>query len=681
MPDDPTRHGRWDAVFQLPDVAIHTTVLPTGTVLAWGRRKDPHGGMHQQGCAPFLWDPATGSITPTEEPRQTDGAPANLFCSGHTLLADGRLLVAGGHITDGDGLAQACVYDATDDSWTALPPLRSGRWYPSAITLADGRALVISGSHQDGPNQPVEPVPEIWDGTSWQPTRDFIGLPLYPRIHLTPDNRIAMSGSNPLTKLLDIAGPGEWTPPPGPDIGRAKSERQYGPAVMYSPGRIVYLGGGNDPVDDRPTADCEKIDLTAPSPAWEPAASMAFRRRHHNATLLPDGTVLVTGGTSGPGFNDVAPGAPVRSAELWDPATDTWTTLAAEDVDRCYHSTAILLPDASVLSAGGGEFVIGVKPNDPADTHRDAQLFQPPYLFRGPRPIIDAAPDVLTPGETFTVTTTGAPTDAVTLLRLGSTTHTLDANQRFLRLASSGNGQERAVTLPANPAECPPGHYMLFALSAGGVPSRGHIVRVGVVSPPDAPTGNRDETSSAGRRSLRAGSVTTGTVVTIGLTAQCPYGLGPCWGGAYSALSHLEDVVLVDPVPNQTDQTARVSLAHQGLPDLARWPEQFASWANASYAVRGVEVTLTGTLVQRDATPHLSVPTLERSLPLRPMVRGIQLAWDLRRRRRRPLTPDERGAYGRLVGGRPRGPVTVTGPLRLLRGREVLSVRAVDAGS
>ncbi|MDD7920664.1 galactose oxidase-like domain-containing protein [Actinomycetospora callitridis] len=678
MPDE-TEQGRWDPVFGLPDVAIHVTVLPTGKVLAWGRRKDPHGGMDQQGCAPFVWDPVTGTATPTEEPRRGDGTtPVNLFCSGHTLLADGRLLVAGGHIRDGDGLDQACLYDATGDSWTALPPLRSGRWYPSAITLADGRALVISGSHQDGPNQPVEPVPEIWDGTSWQPTRDFIGLPLYPRIHLTPDNRIAMSGSNPLTKLLDTTGPGEWTPPPGPDIARAKSERQYGPAVMYSPGRILYLGGGNDLGDDRPTADCEKIDLTAPSPAWEPAASMAFRRRHHNATLLPDGTVLVTGGTSGPGFNDLVPGAPVHSAELWDPGTDTWTTLAAEDVDRCYHSTAILLPDATVLSAGGGEFVIGVQPNDPADTHRDAQIFHPPYLFRGPRPAIDAAPDDLTPGQTFTLTTTGAPTDTVTLLRLGSTTHTLDADQRFLRLTSSGTGQERVVTVPENPAECPPGHYMLFALSADGVPSTARIVRVGVVTPTEAPTEDRRERSPAGRRAPRAESAGTGTVVTIGLTAQCPYGLGPCWGGAYSALSHLEDVVHVDPVPNQTDQTAQVSLAHQGLPDLSQWPEQFASWANASYVVRGVEVSMTGTLV---ATTHLGVPALDQPLPLRPMVRGSQLAWDLRRRRRRPLTPDERGAYERLVAERPRGEVTVTGPLRLVRGRPVLSVRVVDAGS
>ena len=119
---------------------------------------------------------------------------------------------------------------------------------------------------------------------------------------------------------------------------------------------------------------------------------MQHRRRQHNATLLPDGTVLVTGGTAGPGFNDVSPGKPVHAAELWDPATDTWTTLAAEAVDRCYHATALLLPDATVLSAGGGEFMVGAAPNAPADTHRDAQIFHPPYLFRGPRPVITSAP-------------------------------------------------------------------------------------------------------------------------------------------------------------------------------------------------------------------------------------------------------------------------------------------------
>lgn len=679
MSDDQAQRGRWDPVFVLPDVAIHTHVLPTGKVLFWGRRKDPNGSMHQQGCAPFVWDPATNAATPTREPQRADGTPVNLFCSGHTFLADGRLLVAGGHITDGNGLDQACLYDAATNTWTALPVLRSGRWYPSAVTLADGRVLVISGSHQDGPNQPVERIPELWDGTSWRPTRDFTGLPLYPRVHLAPDGRVVMSGSNPETELLDTTGAGTWSPIPGPGGIRAKGDRQYGPAVMYAPGKVVYLGGGNDTGTDRPTADCEKIDLTQPVPAWAPAARMAFQRRQHNATLLPDGTVLVTGGTGGPCFNDLSLGSPVHTAELWDPATDTWTTLGAEDVDRCYHSTAVLLPDATVLSAGGGEFVVGTQPNPSADSHRDGQIFHPPYLFRGPRPDIVSVPDEITLGDTFAVTTSGPAVTSVTLVRLSSITHTFNANQRFLHLNVNASAA-LTVTAPADAGDCPPGHYMLFALSAAGVPSMAHILHVNATLAPVPPVAEvrADAAEDAiVRRATQADGAPAGTAVKVGLTAQCPYGLGPCWGGAYSALTHLDDVAHVEPVPNQTDQTAQVYLTHQGLPDLTRWPTQFAQWANASYSLRGVEVSLTGTLVDDHTGLRLAAPSLQRPLPLRRLRPGSQLSWDIRRRRRRPLTTKQRNAYVRLLDLHRQHTnltVTVSGPLHLVQGSLVLSV-------
>ncbi len=117
---------------------------------------------------------------------------------------------------------------------------------------------------------------------------------------------------------------------------------------------------------------------------------MHFARRQHNATLLPDGTVLVMGGTQGNGgesngFNDLTPGQPIRSAELWDPKTGHWTLMARASVDRCYHSVAVLLPDATVLSAGGGEYRPNNnldRENNPNDSHKNAQIFSPPYLFR-----------------------------------------------------------------------------------------------------------------------------------------------------------------------------------------------------------------------------------------------------------------------------------------------------------
>lgn len=667
---DPAQVGRWDPVFPLPNVAIHTHLLPDGTVLFWGRRDDPDGSMNDHFCTPHVWDPATGTTTPTPQPALADGTTVNLFCAGHAFLPDGRLLVAGGHLADGNGVNQACTYDHTTGTWTALPPMNGGRWYPTVTVLADGSALVASGSAFDGNgNSVVSTVPQIWDGTQWRPTVDFIGLPLYPRMHLAPDGRVFMAGSNPTTYLLDTAA-NAWTPL-GP---RVNGDRQYAPSVRYGPGKVAYVGGGNDAGTDLPAAATEVIDLTATPPTWRSVAPMAFRRRQHNATLLPDGTVLVTGGTSGPGFNDLSPGRPVHTAELWDPVAETWTELAAEDVDRCYHSTALLLPDATVLSAGGGEFMVGASPNAPADTHRDAQRFHPPYLFRGPRPEITDAPAEVAFGQVFTVEATpGIAT--VSLVRNGSVTHAFDQNQRVVLLPFTAAGGTLSVTAPA---DGPPGHSMLFVLTADGVPSVARIVRL---VPAPAPRLARFEARPAApvaspEPAPAAGPDRTGTRVTVGLTAQCPYGLGPCWGGAYEALNGLDDVAAVDPVADTADSTAVVYLHGTGLPDLRRWPARIARSAGGGYAFRGIELTVTGPLMQLNGRLVLDGPAPLRLRALRP---GTELAWDLATRSPRPATPAERNAYRDLRRRAAAGPLTatVTGPARLTRTGWSLLVREV----
>lgn len=473
-PAKPKDVGQWAKPFDLQNVAIHTHVLPDGRVLYWSRRdKAGQSDLNPHDCTPRIWNPQTNKIVLTPKPG------FNLFCSGHTFLADGRLFVAGGHLSDSHGTRRAAVYDPKMDKWIPTKDMNAGRWYPTAITLPDGSALVSFGKDENGDDNIIQ---QVWsDGaTPWRSIVDFKAPPYYPRMHVAPSGRVFMSGPLPLTQFLDTGGAGGWTPSSTRVSNRTQ---EYGISVMYADGKILFAGGGNGPVKG-----AEVIDLNAATPAWTPTGDMKFARRQHNATLLPDGTVLVTGGTQGDGgesagFNDLTPGKPIRAGELWDPKTGKWTLMAEEGVDRCYHSTAILLPDATVMSAGGGEYSPknDGHPNDPKDSHTDAQIFSPPYLFRkGMRPTITKAPERVKYGKTFEVETP-APGDvgAANWVRLSSVTHSFNSNQRINFLTFAANATSLTVTAPGDPKLCPPGHYMLFLLDKAGVPSVAKIIQIG----------------------------------------------------------------------------------------------------------------------------------------------------------------------------------------------------------
>ena len=679
--------GSWSNVITLPNVPIHTHLLPDRTVLFWGRRLEVgstvDATLDEPFCQPYLWDPIADPTAQhvQEMPRPTRAdkkTHVNLFCSSHTMLADGRLLVAGGHHTDSHGIDQSCVFDWKSKTWTASGTMDAGRWYPTVVTLGNGDALVSSGSFSNQQNQiQNNPNQEIWRDDVWHMIVDFQGIPLYPRMHLAPDGRVFMSGPLPQGFLLDTTGGGSWTPLPGP--GGVRSEfREYAASVMYDVGKVIFIGGGNQGNQAVPTSQAEVIDLNAPAPSWRLAKNpMRFARRQHNATILADGTVLVTGGTQGPGFNDLAIGSPIRAAELWDPQTEVWTLMAEESVDRCYHSTATLLPDATVLSAGGGEFRPNSnvhQTNDPKDSHPNAQIFTPPYLdsSRGPRPVILHAPDTIEYGKTFPVTIgIGVTIAKTTLIRLGSTTHSFDQNQRinFLPFAVAGNVV--TLTAPVDSNHCPPGYYMLFLLSANGMPSEAKIVRVGAPVIAAAAAMRPIQTRKPVRLSLIDQAMRSnpkGTHVVVGVTPTCPYGLAACWAGAYHALKSLTGVADVAPIPNAPDSTADVYLSNRGLPDLALWPEQFLKSASRSQAFRGVEITLTSDVVLSSGQLVLPATADRPAITLSPLEPLEIVQLDLTTLKPRTATPAEVDAYNQLrqavmaAGGKLAG-VSVTGPL------------------
>ncbi|MBA3522896.1 MAG: DUF1929 domain-containing protein [Gemmatimonadales bacterium] len=430
--------GEWSAPFAMPIVAVHLHLLPNGKVLFWG---------HQ---APQLWDPSANTFSPLPQPHL-------LYCSGHTFLPDGRLLVAGGHLQNHYGLPDAQLFNYATGSWSPAPPMARGRWYPTLTTLGNGWVVALAG--RDQTSTPVL-TPELWTGSGWRKLSGAsLSLPYYPRTFLAPNGRVFYAGELQRTYYLQTSNAGSWT-----YLGdRRYGNRDYGSAVMYEPGKILYAGGG------RTTNTAEVVDLNQ-APQWQWTGSMAFARRHLNATVLPDGTVLVTGGSSGTAISDET--QPVYPAELWKPTTGAWTVLASNAVVRVKHSSAILLPDARVLLAGGGEYV-------GATDHRDGELFSPPYLFGGARPQITSAPSTVSYGQRFTVSTPDAARiGKVAWVRLGSVTHAFDQNQRYVPLVFSRTATGVVVTPPTSRNVAPPGHYMLFVLSLEGVPSVARVQRL-----------------------------------------------------------------------------------------------------------------------------------------------------------------------------------------------------------
>src|SRR2546425_692358 len=222
---------------------------------------------------------------------------------------------------------------------------------------------------------------------------------------------------------------------------------------------------GSDP----PTNTAEPIDLNSANPTWAYPGSMAHARRQMNATLLPTGDVLVTGGTADTGFSN--PAGAVYDAELWTPATGRWTTLARNAVIRIYHQTTILLPDGHVLNTGSGGAAGAVD-------QLNYELYSPPYFFKGLRPTITGAtPGAVTYGQALTIASPdGTAITKVTLIRLGSVTHAFDQSQRLVPLGFTRVTGGLSITLPASGATAPPGPYLLFLVNGSGAPSVGRIM-------------------------------------------------------------------------------------------------------------------------------------------------------------------------------------------------------------
>ena len=469
---DPGQSGQWGPLVDWPLVGIHVALLPNGKVLVWdsvGDAATETFPVHDFTRA-TVYDPSTGTHTPVDV-----DTGYNVFCAGFAHLVDGSLFLAGGNRdAQLNGIVQTHLFNPANNYWSLGPNMAAGRWYPSVTPLANGEMLITEG----GPD-----VPEVrkTDGSLRKLGTASLRLPLYPWLDVAPDGRVFYSGPDQTMRKLDPAGGGSWQ-----SFGQRDAiNRSYGSRAVYDVGKTLVAGGGGS------SNDARVIDTNGATPQVSATSPMAFGRRQHNLTLLADGSVLATGGNStGAALVDMDGG--VFNAERWDPATGQWTTLAPQAVTRQYHSTALLLPDGRVLSSGGG--ICGTC-DQVGYLAKNAEVFTPPYLFKkdgsgelAPRPEIASVPGTVSHGTSFQITTPNAAAiRKVGLIRLGSQTHSVEMEQRYVPLSFTAGDGTLTASVPANVHSAIPGVYMLFIVDSAGVPSVARMVDLDSAAPPPPP--------------------------------------------------------------------------------------------------------------------------------------------------------------------------------------------------
>ena len=460
----PCAEGVWELLPCNSQVlAVHAALLHTGKVLFFaGSGNDPDklaaGDMRS-----VVWDYEVGTF-------YRPATPIDVFCAGHAFLADGKLLVAGGteRYDPFHGLKSAYLFDPVLEEWVRVGDMADGRWYPTLVTLGDGRILAVSGASSTGG---ANRVPEVFGpGQNWSAvTASGFDWPLYPHLFLLGNGRIfysggQMGGTAVQPGLITLPGNSFATIGLPGDFDGGNRDQSFSVLLPPAQDQKVMICGGGGTVTNK----VHIADLSVPSPAYAGTAPLHFARMHALGVVLPDRTVLITGGSIM--SEDVS--TAVLDPEIYNPAAGTWTVAARTTVPRVYHGVALLLPDGRVITAGSN-------PHRKDDELR-LELFHPPYLFRGARPFIARTPKLTHYGHSMHIETPQAQEIKwVHLIQPMATTHSSDSSQRLVDLPFRRCSFCRLeAEVPKEPNLLPPGYYMLFIVNKQGVPSVARWVQV-----------------------------------------------------------------------------------------------------------------------------------------------------------------------------------------------------------
>ena len=464
--------GRWETRPELmPINPVHAVQLRTGKVLVIAGSGN---NIKETVYRAAIWDPVAGTIA-------VQVIPWDVFCNGMSALRDGRMFITGGttHYSPYYGARYTVLFDPIAGTFSRVQDMKHGRWYPTNIALPDGRTATFSG--QNDTDGAINPTDEIYTvGSGWSPERPMnwpSPPPNYPRAHLTPAGDLFFSGPQRQSHRFNPATL-QWRY--NVASTRYSSSRRYGSSVLLGlrppdyVARILIAGGGVSASGATNTA--EIIDLSRATPQWNGTGALTYARVEHNAVLLPNGKVLAVGGSAVNNVSDANGGG--SFSEMYNPETGNWTVMAPQLYWHLYHSVALLLPDARVVSMGNNTQGGGVYT-------KQIEVFSPPYLFNssgglGPRPSLTGVPAQIGYAAAFNVTTPapGAIQEAV-LIRPGTPTHAFDMDQRLVGLEKQGqSGTQLQLRAPPNRNIAPPGYYMLFLINAAGVPSVAKFVRL-----------------------------------------------------------------------------------------------------------------------------------------------------------------------------------------------------------
>jgi hypothetical protein len=480
------QNGRWDIVAQSPVRSIHAVMEPrTGNILLMagtGNSSQYTGknvtNLPTAAYKTAVFDPSTDDFVSLE-------AEWDVFCGGEVIQPDGNILAAGGTasyeelqgtktIKQFKGVKNSAIFNVLTNTWTKTGSLNDARWYPTIVrTGSPATDVIVSGLDQLGNIDPGHT--EFFDASTnkWvmSTPKSWKLLPTYPALFQTEKSGwLFYSGANagygPGSGIS--RQPGLWDFLTGqfiPIYGLAQPQlNETAGTVLLPPAneqKYMFIGGGGVGDVQTDTARTAIVDVSSAHPKYVSGPNLIGPRRYPLATILPDDTVLIAGGSAGYRAKDML------TAEIYNPATNRMTPVASPSVGRDYHSEAI-------LTNSGAVFYFGSNPLSNTNFFEmRVEEYRPWYFFAGPRPVIQTSPKTAKLGSVVTIhVQSSRPITKIRFIAPSAYTHVTDTSQRSVAATIlSDKGGVIRFRLPANANLLIPGYYMLFATDSHGVPS------------------------------------------------------------------------------------------------------------------------------------------------------------------------------------------------------------------